>query len=163
MKNLPPASLLLALLLFTGVLPAHAQLSRLRFRNYKITSIVPSGFRAVRGAVEVTLTNDTTAFTMSDIQGIVYHEGRPFVQGVCNDTHVAHGNVTVRPAGTVSLCDSVSLWNVLRCMVDFNPDEYSGDLTMVITDAKGNRRICTKKGIPVGKLLNNKLKKTKKK
>ena len=143
--------------------PARAQLSRLHFRNYRITSVVPSGFRSVRGSVEVTLTNDTTAFTMSNIQGIVYRDGKPFVEGVCNDTYVPRGTITVRPTGTVRLCDSVSLWTVLRCMVDFNPDEYSGDISMLITDAKGNQRTYAKEGVPVGKLLNNKLKKKKKK
>ena len=143
--------------------PARAQLSRLHFRNYRITSIVPSGFRSVRGAVEVTLTNDTTAFTMTNIQGIVYRNGRPFVEGVCNDTYVPRGTITVRPTGSVRICDSVSLWTVLRCMVDFDPDEYTGDLSMLITDAKGNQRTYAKEGVPVGKLLNNKLKKKKKK
>ena len=156
MRRSVPASLLLALLLFAGALPAHAQLSRLKFLNYRISSIVPSSFRSVRGSVEVTLTNDSTAFTMSDIQGLVYRNGKPFVQGVCNDTHVARGTVTVRPAGTVQLCDSVSVWTVLRCMVSFNPDEYTGDLTMVITDAQGHRRSYAKKGLPVGQLLGNK-------
>ena len=146
-----------------GTQPARAQLSRLHFRNYRITSVVPTGFRSVRGAVEVTLSNDTTAFTMSDIQGIVYRNGRPFVEGVCNDTYVPRGTITVRPTGTVRLCDSVSLWTVLRCMVDFNPDEYSGDISMLITDAKGHQRTYAKKEVPVGKLLNNKLKKKKNK
>ena len=157
-------TLLLAMLVtLLGGQPARAQLSRLHFRNYRITSIVPSSFRSVRGSVEVTLTNDTTAFTMSDIQGLVYRNGKPFVQGVCNDTHVGRGTVTVRPTGTVRLCDSVSLWTVLRCMVDFNPDEYSGDISMLITDTKGNQRTYAKESVPVGKLLNNKLKKKKKK
>ena len=142
--------------------PARAQLSRLHFRNYRITSVVPTGFRSVRGAVEVTLSNDTTAFTMSDIQGIVYRNGMPFVEGVCNDTYVPQGTITVRPTGTVRLCDSVSLWTVLRCMVSFDPDEYTGDLSMNIRDAKGHTRTYTKQGLPVGQLLNNKLKKKKK-
>ncbi len=164
MKGIRHLTLLTAMLVtLMGGQPARAQLSRLKFLNYKITSIVPSGFRSVRGAVEVTLTNDTTAFTMSDIQGLVYRNGKPFVHGVCNDTHVARGTVTVRPAGTVQLCDSVSIWTVMRCMIDFDPDEYSGDLSMVITDAKGHQRTYTKEGVPVGKLLNNKLKKKKKK
>lgn len=156
-------TLLLAILVtLLGGQPAKAQLSRLHFRNYRITSIVPSSFRSVRGSVEVTLTNDTTAFTMSDIHGLVYRNGKPFVQGVCNDTHVARGTVTVRPAGTVQLCDSVSVWTVLRCMVNFDPDEYTGDLSMNIRDAKGHTRTYAKQGLPVGQLLNNKLKKKKK-
>ena len=155
--------LLVLLVPLLGAQPARAQLSRLHFRNYRITSIVPSGFRSVRGAVEVTLTNDTTAFTMTDIQGIVYRNGRPFVEGVCNDTYVPRGTITVRPTGTVRICDSISLWTVLRCMVDFNPDEFTGDLSMLISDAKGNQRTYAKEGVPVGKLLNNKLKKKKKK
>ena len=67
--------------------------------------------------------------------------------------------MTVRPAGTVQLCDSVSLWDVFRNLSDLQLDEYTGDLEMIITDAKGKTRTYSKKGIPVELLLNNSLKK----
>ncbi len=159
-RNFRPLILIPALLMMLFCAPpARAQLSRIRFHSYKITSVVPSTVNSIRGAVEFVLTNDTTSFTMSDIHGIIYRNGKPFVHGFCNDTHVRQGEVTVRPAGTVQLCDSVSLWDVFRNLSDLQLDEYTGDLEMIITDAKGKSRTYSKKGIPVELLLNNSLKK----
>ena len=139
--------------------PAWAQLSHLKFGKYKITSVVPTSFRSVRGSVEVTVTNDTTSFLMKDITGVIYRNGEPFVQGTCSDVRVLRGPSTVLATGNVRLCDGVSVWSVVRCMVDFNPEEFTGDLKMTVIDAKGNSRLLRKEGVSVAEVLKNRKRK----
>ena len=159
--NLKIKHLLLALvaILALSVPSAQAQLSRLKFGKYRITSIVPSSFRSVRGSVEVTVTNDTTSFLMKDITGIIYRNGEPFVEGVCSDVRVVKGTSTVEPVGTVRICEGVSVWSVLRCMVDLNIEEFTGDLSMTLIDAKGHTRPLKKEGVSVAEVLKNRKRK----
>ena len=139
--------------------PAQAQLSRLKFGKYKITSVVPASFRSVKGSAEVAVTNDTTSFLMKDISGVIYRNGEPFVKGTSSDIRVLHGASVISATGHVSLCDGVSVWNVIRCMVDFNPEEFTGNLTMTVIDAKGNRRLVKKEGLSVAEVLKNRKRK----
>lgn len=73
--------LLGAILLFAMENSASAQLSRLRFGEHKINRISLKSLRAVTGEAQVVCTNDTLAFTMSNICGTVYKQGRAFVYG----------------------------------------------------------------------------------
>ena len=141
-------------LLLTGQ-PAGAQLSRLTFGKYRIVSIKPLSFRSARGTVEVDVRCDTTTFLMHGISGRVYRNGEPFVQGTCSDVQVSRGSSTVSATGTVSLCEGVTLWNVLGCLVGFDIEEFTGDLDMTITDIKGNRRQYRKQGVSAAAVLRN--------
>ena len=154
-KSFGRIAALLAVLLTLSV-PAHAQLSRLKFISYKITSIVPTGLRSVKGSVEVAVRNDTTAFLMKGITGTIYRNGEPFVEGVCSDVRVADGESTVTPTGSVRLCDGVKLWAVLGCLIGFDIEEYTGDLSMTVIDVKGNKKYIKKEGLSVAEVLRNK-------
>jgi len=150
--------LLVMVVLFS--LPAQAQLSRLKFSNkYKIESIDPLSLREVKGAVQVTLRNDTTTFTMSDITGVIYKKGKPFVQGQADPVRVPAGNSTVRVTGVAALCPGISLWTVLGCLFGFDIEDYTADVSMVITDAAGHTRQLDKKGVSVAAILRNRHKK----
>ncbi len=149
---------LLGLCLFFSLLmaaPAQAQLSKLHFGKYKIVSIRPHGFTSAGGAIQVEVANDSTAFDMKEIRGIVYRNGKPFVQGVCQDLHVASGSTTVRAEGTVSLCPGVSLWSVLGLLFSFDINEFTGDIRMKIIDAKGKEEPYEKQSISIAALLHN--------
>ena len=138
-------------------IPAQAQLSRLSFGQYKISSISPRSLRSVDGAVQVQVRNDTTSFTMSNIRGIVYRNGTPFVQGYASDVNVNSGNNLITVPGNVSLCPGISLWSVLGCIVGFDIDEFTVDVAMTVTMADGSSRQLVKRGLKVGEVVRNRL------
>ena len=159
MKPIPSRILrTLGLMLFFSLVfaaPAQAQLSKLHFGKYKIAAIRPQGFTSASGAIEVEVTNDSTAFDMRNIAGIVYRNGKPFVQGVCQDLHVKPGASLVRAEGMVSLCPGVSVWTLLGLLFSFDINEFTGDIEMDIQNAKGEIERYEKKGFSIAALLHN--------
>ncbi len=140
---------------FVAVLAAgecHAQFSKLSFGKYGVSSIRPESFRAVRGTVWLDVTNPMVGFTVSEIKGLVYKNGVPFVSGTANDVRIPLGTVRATISGRAALCDGASLWDVLA-LIAFDPKEYSVDLSVRITLDTGETRVVSKKGMSVEALL----------
>lgn len=132
--------------------PAYAQKSLgLSINSYNITSIRPQSFRSVNGAVSVSL-NSATSFRMTDITGIVYKNGRPFVQGSASDLSISRGSSTVTVNGTATLCNGIGLLDVLRC-ISFNPSEYVIDVSLNLHLEDGSIVPIVKKGVPLSSLM----------
>ena len=130
----------------------HAQFSRLSFGKYGVSSIRPESFRAVKGAVWLEVTNPMEGFTLSEITGMVYKNGTPFITGRADDFYVSSGSSKCNISGRAALCDGVSLWAVLALIV-FDSDDYSIDLSVRITMDSGATRVVSKKNFPVRELL----------
>ena len=148
-------ALLSAMMLVLISLPAQAQLSNLHFGGYSITSIRPHSFSSVGGSVKVTVRNDTTAFVMQDINGKIYKLGTPMVQGHAADVSVPRGLSEVSVSGEASLCEGVGIWTILRCLIGFNINDYTADVSMTVIDEEGHTRIFVEEGMSVAAILNN--------
>lgn len=135
--------------------PARAQLSRLHFGGYSISSIRPQSFSAVSGSGVVTVTNDTISFSMKNIKGVVYKLGTPLVQGHAEDTFVPRGKSDVHVQGVASLCDGVGIWTLLGCLIGFDINEYTADVSMTVVDEAGNTRQFTESNMSIAAILNN--------
>lgn len=131
---------------------ASAQMSRLHFSNYKISRISVRSMRSVEGSLQLTCRNDTTGFVMSDIYGVVFKNGRPFVSGLANPVRVSQGTGSLEVSGNASLCEGISLLDVLACIA-FDPDDYTVDVRMKVTMNSGESRVVDKRGVSVGALL----------
>lgn len=131
---------------------SHAQFSKLSFDGYGVKSISPESFTSVNGAVWINVTNPMEGFTVSEIKGMVYKHGSPFITGWANDFHVINGTRKTVISGNASLCPGVSLWLVLALLF-FDPDDYSVDMSMRITLDSGATRTVEKKNMPVRALL----------
>ena len=129
-----------------------AQFSKLKFGDYGVKSISPESFTAVKGAVWLEVTNPMEGFTVSEVRGMVYKNGSPFIAGSADDFRVPAGNEKVVISGRAALCPGVSLWTVLG-LIFFDPDEYSVDMSARITLDSGATRVVEKKAMPVTKLL----------
>lgn len=129
-----------------------AQFSKLSFGDYGVSSIRPESFKAVCGAVWLDVTNPMIGFRMSEIKGVVYKDGRPFVSGTANDVYVPMGTSRVTVTGRAALCAGASLWDVLA-LITFDADDYSVDLSVRITLDSGETRVVSKKDLPVAVLL----------
>ena len=130
----------------------HAQFSKLSFGKYGVSSIRPESFRAVRGSVWLDVTNPMEGFRISEIKGMVYKNGVPFVSGTAGDVYIPSGSSRATVSGRAALCDGASLWDVLA-LIAFDPNEYSVDLSVRITLDSGATRVVSKKGLPVAELL----------
>lgn len=146
--------LLSAILLLTVENSASAQLSRLHFGDHKINRIALKSLRAVTGEAQVVCTNDTLAFTMSNICGTVYKQGRAFVRGTAEPVTVARGEGLVVVDGEASLCQGITFWDVLGCIA-FKASDYTIDVSMTIVYENGKFRHFAKQGMSVAALLGN--------
>lgn len=146
------AVLLVGMLAFAASDMCRAQFSKLSFGKYGVSSIRPESFRAVRGAVWMDVTNSMEGFTISEIQGLVYKNGVPFVSGTASDVYIPSGAARMNVSGRAALCDGASLWDVLA-LIAFDPKDYSVDLSVRITLDSGAARVVSKKNLPVEALL----------
>lgn len=146
------AVLLVGMLSVTASDLCHAQFSKLSFGKYGVSSIRPESFRAVRGAVWMDVTNPMEGFTISEIQGLVYKNGVPFVSGAASDVNIPSGTARMTVIGRAALCDGASLWDVLA-LIAFDPKDYSVELSVRITLDSGATRVVSKKNMPVEALL----------
>ena len=79
--------ILLAALLFAAA-PASAQLSKLSFENYRLVKIVPLSLEKAKGTFAFDVVNSGEPFTMSNISGTVYRNGKQLVSGMTPNINV---------------------------------------------------------------------------
>lgn len=153
MKKFTLAILTALLLLLAGESEACAQLKGLHFKGYRITKVLPTSTRSVTGAMEIDCVNDGLPFTMSNISGTVYKEGKAFMRGDISPIKVPHGaSKVVVDCHYAALADGVGLMDLLRCL-QFRPDDYTVDVSTTVIDQKGQRRNVAKQGVSVAKLI----------
>jgi hypothetical protein len=129
-----------------------AQFGNISIGKYGIESIAPESFTAIKGSVYLEVINSGEGFTVSDISGMVYKEGMPFVSGKANMFHVDKGTRKTVISGRASLCDGASLWSVLG-MLFFDPEDYSVDISLKVIMDSGSVKVMSKKNMPLKELL----------
>ena len=130
-------------------------LSDLHFGSYKITGIHPKSLRSVDGSASVTCTNSGRTFTMSNIFGTVYKNGRAFVRGYAQPVSVPVGSSSVNISGNATLCEDITLWDVLACIA-FRAEDYTVDVSMTITTDGGKSSFdYSRQGMSVADILHN--------
>lgn len=150
MKKLLVLFVVLSMVLVSS--ECHAQFSRLSMGKYGISSISPESFRSVNGSVWLEVTNPDEGFTLTNITGMVYKNGVPFVKGRASDVYISSGSGKRTFSGNASLCDGISLWSVLSLLA-FDPDDYTVDISMKVTLDSGSSRVVAKSKVPVSTLL----------
>ena len=148
--------LLVAILL--AVLPASAQMSMLRFRNFEVKSVMPTGLRTVRATVELELVNPGKEMEMTDVSVNIYRNGKLYVTGTCPSIPVDAGDSVVKAVGTFRLAEGVSLFSVLRTMLNINLKEYSADVSLTALGDDGKEQDFMLKGFSVSKLAKSRRK-----
>ena len=131
---------------------SYAQFDKVNFGKYGISSITPQSFRSVSGEAWIDVTNSSKAFKVSNIEGVVYKNGKPFVSGTANSFQVVSGTKRLPIKGSASLCEGVSLWSVLG-LLSFDAKEYAVDVSMTVTSSNGKQQVISKKKVPLTKLL----------
>ena len=131
---------------------SYAQFDKVSFGKYGISSISPQSLRSVVGEAWIDVTNAAKSFKVSNIQGVLYKKGKPFVTGTANAFQVEKGTKRLPLKGKASLCEGVSLWSVLG-LLSFDAKDYAVDVSMTVTTGDGKQKVISKKMVPLNKLL----------
>ena len=129
-----------------------AQYDYLKFGDFGVTSVSPLSFTSVRGAVWVDVENPQVGFSVTEVYGKLYCNGRALIEGKADDYYVPNGNGRLNLTGVASLCPGVSIIDVLGLLF-FNPEEYTVDIKAIITDDGTDPVVKEVKDIPVLTLL----------
>lgn len=129
-----------------------AQYNTLKFGDFGVASITPKGFSSVKGSIWVEVDNTLAGFTVSKIEGKLYKNGVPMIQGQADDYYVPTGKSKVTITGEASLCPGISIFDVLG-LVFFEAEQYTVDIKAVVTDDGAEPVVKEVKNIPVLKLL----------
>lgn len=146
----------LLVMLVTAPGAAAQILSNLHFNGYRITKVMPTSTRSVTGAMEIECQNDSLGFTMSNISGTVYKDGKPFLRGDLSPIKVPHGSSKVIvDCHYAALAEGINILDLLKS-ISFKPQDYTVDVSTTVIDTKGNKRLVAKQGVSASQLLTRK-------
>lgn len=128
-----------------------AQLSTLSFGDYHIVSVTPVSFTSLSGTMNISITNPGRKITISNINGMVYKDGIPFLIGNADDVVIAPGTNTVNVSGRASLQTTNALFALLANPT-IDPSRYTFDVTAEVT-VRHKTRTVTKKAVPLSYIL----------
>lgn len=149
------AAILSAILLASVTAPqaeAAPKSPKITIKKYRITGIKPESLRSVEGTIELTLENKSAALMLRNINGKIYKNGVDFIQGYCLDVEIPRGISVITIHGNASLCEGVSLLEVLK-LVNFNPDDFTVDFSVNCTFVRGKGLKIARNGIPLRQIL----------
>jgi hypothetical protein len=129
-----------------------AQYDYLKFGDFGVTAISPVNFTSVRGEVWVDVENPQAGFSVTEVYGRLYCDGRALIEGKADDYYVPNGNGRLILTGVASLCPGVSIFDVLG-LIFFDPQMYTVDIKAIITDDGAAPVVKEVKNIPVLTLL----------
>ena len=125
-----------------------AQYDYLKFGDFGVTSVSPLSFTSVSGSVWVDVQNPQVGFSVTEVYGKLYCNGRALIEGKADDYYVPNGNGRLNLTGVASLCPGLSIIDVLGLLF-FNPEEYTVDIKAIITDDGTDPVVKEVKNIPV--------------
>lgn len=124
----------------------------LDFGSFQITSIVPTSFTSMDGAINLTVkANPYGKITITDATGIIYKQGTAFIIGKAEDVVIPAGQGSFNVLGHVSLASTEALMAVLRDP-SINPSDYSADVKATVK-IKGRTMIIEKQNLPLSRIL----------
>ena len=129
-----------------------AQYDTLKFGEFGVSSVSPISSTSVKGKVWVDVENPLGGFTVSNIEGRVYKNGVPLVEGRPDDYYVPTGKCRLNLTGVASLCPGASIWDVLG-LIFFQASQYTVDIKAIVTDDGADPVVMEVKNIPVLTLL----------
>ncbi len=147
--------IVLILTIFVGFAAAEeckAQYDTLKFGEFGVSSVSPISSTSVKGKVWVDVENPLGGFAVSNIEGRVYKNGVPLVEGRPDDYYVPNGKCRLYLTGVASLCPGASIWDVLG-LIFFQASQYTVDIKAVVTDDGADPVVMEVKNIPVLTLL----------
>ena len=129
-----------------------AQYNTLKFGEFGITSITPLGRGSVKGRVWIDVENPLPGFSVSNIEGKFYLDGRALLEGHVDDYYVPSGTNRITLTGTATMCPGATLLDILGLML-FDPEMSTVDIKAVVTDDGADPVVMEVRNMPLLKLL----------
>ena len=141
-----------AVLLFAGTASAQHFDGLSVTGSYKINSLWPESFSAIKGSVTVKMSNTGEQRLYKDIRAVLYRNGSAFLDGTCNDIVVAKGESEVAINGRATLC-GVSIFTVLGSALLTDLSAYTADLYFTDVAPDGTATPVARQGVPLSNYL----------
>lgn len=141
------------ILLAAVCLAACGKISEISVTSCKLVSLSPSGLRAADGVIAIGIHNPSMTFSITDMQGRLYHKGKAVADFSAEDFSVEkHSDEIYNVKGHASLVEGVSLFSLLSLVTDRNLEDYTVDVSAKVK-AKGLHKKYKESNIPLSSLV----------
>lgn len=142
---------ILAALLCMSASAVQAQTAGLSFGKYTIAGLSATSFTSLDGTLSIQITNSDRKMVITNISGVIYKGGMPFVIGTADDLTIVPGTETYDIRGHASLASMTALFALLS-NPSINPADYTFDAK---AEVKRRRKtsVVERKGIPLSAVL----------
>ncbi len=130
------------------------KLKEIRATGWSVNSVALRGLRSLEANVSIELDNPAMGVTLSDIQGLIYYDGEPFVHYTVNELKL-DGNCVKTYSSDCSLVldTSKNILDVLAILPDMSSKHLTTDISAKAKIKTGITKTFSFKNVPIKRLL----------
>ncbi len=130
------------------------RLERIELVSCEVGSMSVTSLHSARGTLNLEIRNPSLRFTVSDIEGTLYFEGREMARYSAEPVTVkAHRTATYPVECEITLSSSFSLGMLMSIAGNLDPDKFSTDISARAGIKGGPSKRIERTGVPLKKLL----------
>lgn len=130
------------------------RLERIELVSCELGSISMTSLHSAKGTLNLEIRNPAMKFTVSDIEGTLYFEGREMAQYSADPVTIrAHRTETYPVECEITLSSSFSLGMLMSMAGSFDPSKITADISARAGMKAGPSKKIERKGVPLKKLL----------
>ncbi len=127
-----------------------SRIKDIRVVSCAVQSVKPVGIRGVEAELAIQIENPAMAFTLSDVSGVIYYKGRPYVNYSAEPVSVEKKTVAVYPvACSATVVKDVSFLEMLSVFQHFKEEDFTIDVHAKVTLKNGVTKGFDFKKVPV--------------
>lgn len=127
--------------------------SGLSVNSWKITTVKPTSFSSLDGAVRMNITNKGQRMIVTEISGVIYNKaGEMYVIGTAENLNIHRGTNDIDVIGHCSLSSYSILLSIMK-NPSIKPADYTADINATIKVGAGKPKQISKTGIPLSYFL----------
>lgn len=144
---------LFALLMTVFVLSSCSNYRKISINDYSIESLSPRGFRAVDAVIGVEVDNPAGAVTISEITGVVKHNGESLASFTSDDLHLDKKTVQKYSLSCSGVLDQSITFMELLKIPSWNADDVTIDIEAKIRIGKGMAKRFKLHDVPLSEIM----------
>jgi hypothetical protein len=131
-----------------------SRIKDIRLASCSVESVSPIGLHGLSAELAVQIENPAMQFSLSDIQGTLFHKGNPIIVYDAEPIEVAGHSVAVYPLPcTATLSPGVRLMDIISLMRGYDVNDFTMDVSAKVRLRSGLSKTLRFKDIPVKDLL----------
>lgn len=130
------------------------KLKEIRATGWSVNSVALRGLRSLEANVSIELDNPAMGVTLSDIQGLIYFDGEPFVHYTVNELKL-EGNCVKTYSSDCSLVldTSKSILDVLAILPEMSSKHLTTDISAKAKIKAGLTKTFSFKNVPIKRFI----------